>query len=319
LTTATVVVPTVNGAARLARLLDSLDRDDRILVVDNASTDGTRELLARSFPRVDVLALPRNEGFSRAVNLAVRQIDTDTFVLLNDDCVCEPGFAAHVVRELDSRRGIVMAAGILLERSDPQTIDSAGIELDETLLVFDYLNGSPVSALEGAAPPVGPSGAAAAFDREAFLETGGFDEMLFAYWEDVDLALRLRLLGAECALAPDARAFHEFSSTLGSGSRRKNYLTGFGRGYMLRRWSVLRPERVWKVLVRDGLICAGQAIFDRNVAGVHGRVTGWRAAANVPPREYPSAVFTPHALGLGAEIGRRRARRRRIAESRGTR
>ena len=92
------------------------------------------------------------------------------------------------------------------------------------------------------ADPLGPSGAAAAFDRAAFLECGGFDERLFAYWEDVDLVLRLRLAGARCVLVPDARAVHSHSATLGSGSARKNYLTGFGRGYVLRKWGVLSGQ-----------------------------------------------------------------------------
>ena len=79
------------------------------------------------------------------------------------------------------------------------------MQLDRTLLVFDYLNGEPVACLDDGVPdPIGPSGAAAAFDRTAFLSAGGFDENLFAYWEDVDLVLRMRLEGARCALARDA-------------------------------------------------------------------------------------------------------------------
>ncbi len=102
---------------------------------------------------------------------------------------------------------------------DRSLIDSAGMELDRTLLVFDYLNGEPLTVLDRPVDdPVGPSGAAAAFDRETFVSAGGFDENLFAYWEDVDLVLRLHRLGARCALAADAIGDHEHSATLGSGS-----------------------------------------------------------------------------------------------------
>ena len=120
---------------------------------------------------------------------------------------------------LDPIAGVTMAAGVMREVRDPTRIDTAGMQLDRTLLVFDYLNGEPAACLDnGVADPIGPSGAAAAFDREAFLEVGGFDEKLFAYWEDVDLVLRMRREGARCALAPRARGIHYHSATLGSGS-----------------------------------------------------------------------------------------------------
>ena len=146
-----------------------------------------------------------------------------------------------------------MAAGVMRDWRDRSLIDSAGMELDQTLLVFDYLNGEPVSRLGGGvADPIGPSGAAAAFDRASFRSVGGFDEGLFAYWEDVDLVLRLRRLGLRCALAPDALGDHEHSATLGSGSKRKNYLMGYGRGYVLRKWGVLDGRRTGSVLLSRG-------------------------------------------------------------------
>ena len=96
--------------------------------------------------------------------------------------------------------------------------------------------------LDGDVPnPLGPSGAAAAYLNDAFWEAGGFDERIFAYWEDVDLALSLRTLGYKCALARRAIGTHAHSATLGSGSPRKNYLMGFGRGYVLRKWGVWSP------------------------------------------------------------------------------
>ena len=147
------------------------------------------------------------------------------------------------------------------------------MELDRTLLVFDYLNGEPLALLGGGRRrPDRPLGAPPRRSTATtFLSVGGFDERLFAYWEDVDLVLRLRRLGLRCALAPDARGDHEHSATLGSGSARKNYLMGFGRGYVLRKWRVLNARRLGPVLAREAVLCAGQAVVDRNVAGVRGR------------------------------------------------
>lgn len=307
---ATVIVPTWNGAGRIGDTLSAFDGDSQVIVVDNGSTDGTRQLVERSFPHVEVLALSRNEGFSRAVNRAAAVAEGDVLILVNDDCVCRPRFVDHLVGGLDPGDSVVMAAGVMVEASDDTVIDSAGIELDRTLLVFDYLNGFPLEHAKSAPPPIGPSGAAAAFSRDAFLAAGGFDERLFAYWEDIDLALRLRLEGARCALVPDAVAVHRHSSTLGSGSSRKNYLTGFGRGYVLRRWSVLAPRRMPAVLAAESAICAAQIVFDRNAAGIGGRIAGWRAAGTVRPYPYPS--FDANDVGLLRQMARRRARRARL-------
>jgi GT2 family glycosyltransferase len=310
--TTTVIVPSWNGAARLARLLPTLVGGERVIVVDNGSTDGTGELLTTQFPDVDVLSLPTNEGFSRAVNKAARVATGDAIVLVNDDCVCEPSFASSLAASLDPGRSVVMAAGILLEETG--LVDSAGIEVDDTLLVFDYLNGEPVEALATANVPFGPSAAAAAFDREAFLALGGFDEKLFAYWEDLDLVVRLRLAGGTCALASGARAIHAHSSTLGSGSARKNYLTGFGRGYVLHKWGVLHGRKGFAAIGRELAICAAQLAVDHTVTGFTGRIAGWRAIAGSDIQGYPVALGVGGRRRLATELRRRWRRRRRLKE-----
>jgi len=298
-------------------MLESLgDRPSEVevLVVDNGSQDPGVAQLGSRIAGVEVIRMEQNVGYTRAVNLAARQARGEAIVLLNDDCTCDPGYVESIVAELDPSAGVTMAAGVMREERDPTTIDTAGMQVDRTLLVFDYLNGEPVDCLgRGVPDPIGPSGAAAAFDRDAFLSAGGFDENLFAYWEDVDLVLRMRLDGARCALARDATGVHHHSATLGSGSRRKNYLTGFGRGYMLRKWSVLSsPRRLARALLEDGAICLGQAVMDRNVEGVRGRLHGLRAAP--PGRGFPTAALAGATIPPGprSTLRRRLLRRRRL-------
>src|SRR6187455_813628 len=106
-----ILIPTWNGADRLRRLLASLEpieRGTQILVVDNGSTDGTAQMLATEFPAVELLPLERNEGFSLAVNIGARRASGRALVLLNDDCVCEPGFVHAIAAELDPAAGVVM-------------------------------------------------------------------------------------------------------------------------------------------------------------------------------------------------------------------
>src|SRR6266849_6091704 len=202
---ATVIVPTVNGGPYLESLLTSLQGQTvahEVVVVDNGSAgDAVRET-CRRFAVARVLRFESNAGYASAMNAAVDSVDGDTVVFVNDDCTCDPPFVAGITAALDPADGVVMAAGVMRDRRHPELIETAGMELDPTLLAFDYLNGFPVASLAGeVAPPAGPSGAAAAFDREAFRSHGGFDEELFFYWEDVDLILRLRRAGATCALA----------------------------------------------------------------------------------------------------------------------
>jgi N-acetylglucosaminyl-diphospho-decaprenol L-rhamnosyltransferase len=308
-TEATVVVPTRNGAARLECLLASLDGSAAtVVVVDNGSTDATASVAAAH--GAETIRLERNVGYGRAVNLAASEAADGALVLLNDDCVCRPGFVEQLVGGLDPGSGVVMAGGVLLEPTG-ETIDTAGMEVDRTLLVFDFLNGEPASIIDGpVADPFGPSGAAAAFDRSAFVRIGGFDERLFAYWEDVDLVLRLRAAGGRNRLVTAAVGTHEHSATLGSGSAAKNYLTGFGRTYVHRKWCGVGPATLTRVVVRDAPIVAGQALVDRNVAGLRGRRDGWRAAAEVP--RHHIAPATRSQLTAGGALVRRLRRRARL-------
>ena len=313
LLSATVIVPTVTPA-RAVKLLESLageGMDFEAIVADNGTGAPELDRAVAAIDGAQVLRLESNLGYSRAVNLAARRAQGDALVLLNDDSVVDPGYVARITAALDPASGVVMAAGVMRDARATGLIETAGIEIDRTLLAFDYLNGEPVEVLEGpVADPVGPSGAAAAFWRDAFLEVDGFDERLFAYLEDVDLVLRLRRAGGSCRLAKGARGHHEHSGTLGSGSRRKDYLMGYGRGYLLRKWNVITPRRLAGIVARELSVSAGQAVFDRNLEGVRGRVRGLRAGR--PSEPYPPAALLPDPPSLAASLGRRLRRRARL-------
>ena len=308
-----MIVPTVTPSLA-ARLLDSLRAAGgsfETIVVDNGTGSADLAGAAEGLSGASVLRLERNEGYGRAVNRAAREAGGEALVLLNDDSVVDPGYVERIVAALDPAAGVVMAAGVMRDFGAPELIETAGVELDATLLAHDYLNGEPLSVLEGPLrDPIGPSGAAAAFGREAFLELGGFDEALFAYLEDVDLILRLRSAGARCRLAKDARGVHQHSATLGVGSARKDYLAAFGRGYLLRKWNVITPRRAPAVLVRELGQSLLQAAIDRNLGPIRGRLNGLRAAE--PSEAYPSPVVLGDSPSLGDAVARRWRRRSRL-------
>ena len=285
----TVYIPTLRAGERLAQTLESLERQEprpRVVVVDNSSEGLGEELVRGRFPWVQSVAFGENLGFGAALNRAVREVPGDPIVFFNDDVTAEPGFIAGLTGALTP--GVGMVAGVLLSEADPDRIDSAGVVADRTLLAFDYLNGESVEALESAADPLGPTGGAALYRRSAFEQVGGFDEGIFLYYEDLDLALRMRLAGFACLLAPSARGVHAYSETLGANTGRKYAMTGWSRGYLLRAYGFgKQPLLLARAIAVEATICAGQVVFQRTTQGARARLRGWRDGRDVTRRSIP--------------------------------
>ena len=153
--TATVIVPTVTPslAAAPARSLAAAGgglRDDR---------GRQRHRRRRARPggggarRGSVLRLDENLGYARAVNRAAREAQGEALVLLNDDSVVDRGYVERIAAALDPAAGVVMAAGVMRDAGAPELIETAGIELDRTLLAYDYLNGEPRERPAAASSP----------------------------------------------------------------------------------------------------------------------------------------------------------------------
>jgi N-acetylglucosaminyl-diphospho-decaprenol L-rhamnosyltransferase len=273
-----VYIPNFNGAAHLGRALRGLAAQTtpvEVVIADNGSHDDSLEIARRELPEARIVEIGRNIGFGPALNRAVAEHPAEALILLNNDADPEPRFVEALLDGLGA--GVDSVAGVLLQERAPELIDSAGVVADETLMGFDYLHGEPVSAAASAPDPLGPTGGAGLYRREAFEAVGGFDERIFLYYEDLDLALRLAAAGGHCRLAPEARALHAYSASLGAASAFKYARTGWSRGYMLRRYGVMdRPGRALRALACEGAICAGQLLKDRTVAGFSGRLRGWR-------------------------------------------
>lgn len=305
---ATVFIPNFNGADWLPRTLRSLRGQTRsvdVVVVDNGSSDGSPAMVQADFPEVALLELGENLGFGPALNRAVATFPADAIMLLNSDVECEPSFAEELIGALEE--GVDMVAGVLLQEREPELIDSAGVVADQTLMGFDYLNGEPAAAAVSAPGPLGPTGGAALYRREAWEAVGGFDERIFLYYEDLDLALRIAALGGRCRLAPGARALHAYSAALGAASAAKYARTGWSRGYMLRRYGVMRdPRLALRVLASEGAIGAGQLLRDHTAAGVRGRLRGFRDGGGLERLDTNAARLLDIGTREAIELRRRR-------------
>jgi GT2 family glycosyltransferase len=303
-----IYIPTYNGRERLGKTLRSLEAQSQpanVVVADNGSTDGTTELLREEFPEVALLELGENLGFGPALNRAVAEHPADPVILLNNDVEAELRFVEELLD--GAAEGAECVAGVLVQEAAPGLIDSAGIVADRTLMGFDYLHGKPLEAAAKAPDPLGPTGGAALYKLDAFRAVGGFDERIFLYYEDLDLALRLRAAGARCRLAAGARAVHAYSASLGPGSGEKYARTGWSRGYMLRRYGVMsRPRDAIRVLAAEGAICTGQLLADRTAKGLSGRLRGWRDGAGLKRHPLDQEALLDIPLREALSLRRRR-------------
>ncbi len=251
---AAVIVVNWNGKAYLRVCLQSLRRqthpDFQVIVVDNGSTDGSLEMLAQEFPEVRVEALKENMGFVVASNIGAQLAgDVDVLVMLNNDTEVEPdwlqalcaaleahpqaGAAASKMLLFDRRdvlhaAGDVMAPGFFPQNRGVWEVDQG--QYDDDIWVF------------------GPCGGAAAYRREVWEALGGFDERLFMYLEDVDLAWRMQKAGWKTVFVPEARVYHHLSAT--GGGKIASYYVGRNL-ILLHRWHLGWSEvrQAWRPLL----------------------------------------------------------------------
>lgn len=212
-----IIIPTWNRCDLVSACLDSLAaqtfRDFETVVVDDASSDGTAEAVARMFPAARVLRLDHNRGFARAVNHGIAAASGDFLFLLNNDMTLDPNCVEQLVTCAD-RTGAEMVAPLVLWRDQPDTIYSAGDCI--------RANGRPESigfrAPRAEFPPpahvFGVSAGAGLFHRRVLERAGPLDERFLAYYEDADLCFRARLAGFRAAFCPGAVAFHIGSASI---------------------------------------------------------------------------------------------------------
>lgn len=211
-----VVVPSWNGRRWLPGLFASLQaqtqRPMEVVVVDNGSTDGTLEWLRAEAPAARVLALGENTGFAVAANRGIAAAEGAAVALVNTDVELAPDWIAAMAAALapgaaGARR--VAVACKMVDIADPGRLYDAG----------DVLRRDGVCEQRGRfhaddgrwdepGEVFAACGGAALYDRDAVLAAGGFDERLFAYLEDCELGLRLRLAGGRCWYEPRAVARH---------------------------------------------------------------------------------------------------------------
>lgn len=302
------MIPTSGRYELTTECLRHLARQSRahtVIVSDNGSDEETCRRLAVDWPEVRLLRSENQLGFAAACNRGVAAGRGDVVVLLNNDVYCRPDWLARLVAPLEERPDVGWVACLLMQHNEV-LIDSVGLCADATLAGFPRLAGLPIARASEKLPPLlGPAGAAGAYRRTAWDQVGGLDEAIFAYSEDLDLALKLCAAGWQGAVATDAVGMHLGSATHGHRSAWQRRHAGFARGYMLRRYGVLRGREAARALATESAVVIGDALISRDLAALSGRLAGWRAAAGLPPRSTPKDA-------LAWQIGMLRSLRMRL-------
>ncbi len=222
MTEITVVIPNYKGIRFIRDCLTALYAQDpktpdyEVVVVDNASGDGSVELIRREFPQVKLICLQENTGFCRAVNVGIRESSAPYVVLLNNDTKVFPDFLLRLYETARKDPKIFSVSAAMRMWDAPDRMDDAGDQYCIFGWAFARGKGKPFAKYSERKTVFSACGGAALYKRSILEEIGLFDERHFAYLEDLDLGYRARIHGYENVYEPAAGVIHYGSASTGS-------------------------------------------------------------------------------------------------------
>ncbi len=236
LTTVSIIILNYNGQEHAEHCLTSLAGMDfpssqmEIIVVDNASTDGSVELIARQYPHVRLIRSATNLGFSQGANLGASVATGKYLAFLNNDMRVSPTWLGELVKTaLADEQHAVVGSAIL--NWEGVAHDFVG-RPDDAFCLANAPHPLPTYAMpDGVRDFLFVSAGAALVRADAFRECGGFDPDYFMYHEDVDLGWRLWLRGYRCALAPQSITYHRGGAS--SGKLPAAFIQGMAQKHVL--------------------------------------------------------------------------------------
>lgn len=258
-----IVILNYNGEKYLQEFLPSILRNSqghRIIVADNASTDGSVKMLQEIFPTVEVLQLKENYGFAGGYNKALKVIQAKYYLLLNSDVEVIPGWLEPMLALLEGSPEIAACQPKIRSYHQPEYFEYAGAAggfVD--VLGYPFCRGRLFDTLERdegqynqAIPVFWATGACMLIRSKVFWEAGGFDPHFFAHMEEIDLCWRIHRSGYKVYVCPESLVYHVGGGTLAKSNPRKSFLNFRNNLWMLYKNSAA-PELIWKLPVRLGL------------------------------------------------------------------
>ncbi len=270
---------------------------NEIIVVDNGSTDGSAEFVRAAFPQVNLLALPANLGFGGGSNAGFRAARNRIVVLLNSDMRVAPDFLAPLLEGFSDPQVFAVACQIFF--SDPAKLrEETGLTQacwqDGGLRVRHRID----PAVDRLFPCFYGGGGSCAFDREKFLELGGFDELLAPFYlEDTDLGFLAWKRGWKVSYQPRSVVYHEHRGTIGKRFREDQIQAVLKKNYLLFCWKNIHE---WPRLIAHFFFAWAGAVLAVIFGDVPLRpnpAAHWRAFRQLPasrPLAFPGPPTRPH-------------------------
>ncbi len=230
-----VVILNWNGKSFLEKFLPIVIKYSttaQIVIADNQSTDDSVPFLKQQFPQVTVIVNPSNDGFSTGYNLALKQVQSEYYVLLNSDVEVTENWIEPILTLLDSNKQIAACQPKILDYSNRTKFEYAGAAggfIDK--YGYPFCRGRIFNELEEDKGQYNTSkevfwatGACMFVRAEAFWEVGGFDDDYFAHMEEIDVCWRMKNIGYQIYVEPKSSVYHVGGGTLNKLSPRKTFL-----------------------------------------------------------------------------------------------
>lgn len=261
-----VVIPNWNGKNLLKACLDSLQTQTRpvdIIVVDNGSHDGSVEYITKHFPKVQIVGLNHNHGFAGGVNAGIKAAIKQGYkyvALLNNDAVADKNWAQALINHAGRHREVGIINSKILH-SNKQRIDTTGDQYSIWGTPFPRGRGELDKGQYDSSEQrdiLAACGGASLYRVATLKQIGLFDEKYFAYYEDTDISLRVRLAGWQIHYSPTARVYHQIGAT-------SSKLGDFRQYHMFKNYFFLYFKNmpgwlVWKYLLTAGTGFGGRMI-----------------------------------------------------------
>ena len=216
----TVIIPNYNGLRFLKDCLTALEnqsmKDFETLVIDNASSDESVAYIRENFPNVNVMVMEKNLGFSGGVNVGIQSAKTPYVLLLNNDTEVDTHFVEEMVHAIEEYSNIFSVSSKMIQFYDREKLDDAGDLYG--ILGWGFQRGidAPATSYTKKEEIFSACAGAAIYRKDVFEKIGYFDELHFAYLEDIDVGYRGKIAGYKNMYCPTAIVYHVGSGTSGS-------------------------------------------------------------------------------------------------------